>query len=261
MRFSFGWQWNELGRRDAFAAILTPRDGETTPWSVDEFFATGRADIARFIERLGQVAPRAGRRTALDFGCGVGRITRALSDHFESVIGIDVAPSMIARARELNSSSPRCRFAVNRAPHLRAFATDSFDLAYSRLVLQHIVPRQVRRYVPELLRVLAPGGVLMFQLPTVIDIDPLEAFCAAPVADTFLKRHLPRALIEPYRTVKYRYITRNDRREPAARMEMFGMAQEDVLDLLRRSRGRVLDVRPDDSHGTDAAGFEYWVTK
>lgn len=43
----------------------------------------------------------------------------------------------------------------------------SFDLAYSNLVFQHVSDRAaVREYIAELVRVLAPGGLLAFQLLT-----------------------------------------------------------------------------------------------
>src|SRR5829696_4110067 len=103
----FDAYWDALGRRDPFSAILIPGTRRAA-WDVEAFFSTGRADALRFIADLTRIAPDAGRLRALDFGCGVGRITRTLADHFESVDGVDVARSMIARARDLNRSQPRC---------------------------------------------------------------------------------------------------------------------------------------------------------
>src|SRR5262245_19348484 len=110
----FGWEWERLGRRNALGAILT-RDGRVANWDEAEFLATGRADAARFLTDLSAIAPSAARTRALDFGCGVGRITRALAEYFDEVVGVDVASSMIERARALNADRPRCRFVLNRA--------------------------------------------------------------------------------------------------------------------------------------------------
>ena len=66
-----GWAWDQLGRDNAFGAILT-KDGKVVDWSQEEFFATGRADALKFIADLQRVAPSAPRGRALDFGCGVG---------------------------------------------------------------------------------------------------------------------------------------------------------------------------------------------
>jgi len=251
-----GWVWDHLARHNALGAILT-KDGELAVWNADEFFATGRADVARFMADLSRLSPSTPRTSALDFGCGVGRITRALAEHFEDVVGVDVAPSMLQRAQVLNAGIPHCRFVLNRARHLRRFASGSFAVVYCRLVLQHVRPALARCYIPELVRVLAPGGVLMFQLPERVAIDPREAFEGAPVLGSALKRSLPKPLVVAYRRVKYRFVTYP--REPE--MEMFGMPREEVLELILAAGGRVLELAPDQSHGPGVHGFEYWVTR
>ena len=43
-------------------------------------------------------------QSALDFGCGVGRLSHALADLFLNVTGIDVSPTMVAKANELNNN-------------------------------------------------------------------------------------------------------------------------------------------------------------
>jgi SAM-dependent methyltransferase len=252
----FGRHWNTLGRDDPYRAILTGNKGEIGGWDVDEFFATGRADATRFIADLNRIKPDAARQRALDFGCGVGRVTRALAEHFQSVVGVDVAETMIARARRLNEDRPNCRFVLNRPVHLRGFADGAFDVVYSRLVLQHIPPRLLRRYIPELVRVTAPGGILVFQLPEVIARDSEEVFCDAPVVGNPLKRRLPRVLVRAYRMAKYRFLVD----ESSPRMLMFGMEREVVVSLVQRAGGQIVTIQPEQSHGRDVPGFEYWVT-
>jgi trans-aconitate methyltransferase len=253
----FGRHWNELGRQQPFGAILTGSGGELIAWNPDEFFSTGRADATRFIRDLDRIAPQVARRSALDFGCGVGRVTRALAEHFDSVVGVDVAETMVSRARALNGDRPNCQFVRNRSVRLRRFSDSAFDVVYSRLVLQHVPPRLLRRYIPELVRVTAVGGVLMFQLPDVIAADAEEAFCDAPVRGNRLKRSLPRALVRAYRVAKYRILV--DESEP--RMLMFGMARDTVVALVRGAGGRILTIEPDEALGQEGPGFAYWVTK
>jgi ubiquinone/menaquinone biosynthesis C-methylase UbiE len=184
----------------------------------------------------------------------VGRITRALADRFETIVGVDVARSMIARARDLNRDRP-CQFVVNRANHLHRFASDRFDVVYSRLVLQHMPPDMVSQYVPELIRVLAPGGVLMFQLPTALPwVDAEKLYVEAPVLGSALKRRLPKVIVRAYRRFKYHFLF-------GPQMEMFGMNRGEVSGRIRQAGGTILDIRPDQSHGPGVPGFEYWVTK
>jgi hypothetical protein len=65
--------WNILGERNPYGAILTGESGRLAHWDADAFFATGRADVDRFIDALSRIAPDVRRRCALDFGCGVMR--------------------------------------------------------------------------------------------------------------------------------------------------------------------------------------------
>ncbi len=258
--------WNQLGSRNPFGVILTGPDLQPRTWDAAEFFRTGVDDVAYLCTQLKSVAPDLRHGTALDFGCGVGRITRALAPHFSAVTGVDVARSMIAAARRLNADVPNCTFTVNTAARLRAFRDGTFDFVYSRLVLQHIPPRSAAEYIAELVRVLAPGGVLMFQIPEPLEHDPdalfsaeERAFVDAPIADTPLKRVVPRWVIRAYRHVRFRRIVRRQGR--THRMYMFGLPRDTVFDVLRRAHADVLRVDADRSHGTESPGYAYWVTK
>ena len=252
----FSHYWNGLGQRNPYGAILTGHSGDLRQWDLEKFLETGRADAARFVADLDRIAPSTRRERLLDFGCGVGRVSRALADHFRSVVGVDTAPAMVARARELNGSCGNCEFVVNGDADLRRFDTGTFDVVYSRLVLQHIPPELVRAYVPELVRVLAPGGVLMFQLPEVIG-DARTAYVRAPVVGDGIKQRLPRVLIRIYRHVKYSWIVDHS----VAKMPMFGVAHDAVRTMVHDAGARELAIAPDQSHGPVPAGYEYWLTR
>lgn len=158
--------WDELAAVDPFWAVLTPSGGPTRHPKTTEFLASGRRIATHVLEdvrRLG--APqRLGR--ALDFGCGPGRVTRALADRFDESLGVDVSPVMIEEARRLNADVPRCRFATIVDPALSDLADGSFDLVHTRHVLEH-APRELvlDAHLPALVRVLAPGGLLVAGLP------------------------------------------------------------------------------------------------
>ena len=258
--------WQRLGTRNPFGVILTGPDQQPRDWDVDAFFATGVADVRWLMTEVDRVSPRLPRRSALDFGCGVGRISRALSSHFERVVGVDVARSMVRRARQLNAKVSGCEFRINHSSRLRALQSDAFDLVYSRLVLQHIPPRSARRYIGEFVRVLAPGGLLMFQLPEPLEFDPdslysaeEHAFVNGPIADTRLKRIMPRWMIRLYRHVRFRRIVQRQGR--SQRMYMFGMSRPDVEELLAGAGAKIIRIDADQSHGDEGLGWVYWATK
>jgi SAM-dependent methyltransferase len=238
--------WNEFGRSDPLWAILTAPDKKGNRWSVDEFLQTGRDEIAAVVAYLDARGLTGARTRALDFGCGAGRLTYALADHFDQVIGIDIAPSMINVARGLRAAVPGVEFRVNTSNRLESVASGSIDLVYTRLVLQHIPPRYVREYLAEFVRVLSPGGILVFQLPS-SDSLPVK------VEGRGLKRILPVPVIAMIRAVR--------RLRDFPRMEMHGLPRGEVERLLADLGAPVVDVVDDRAHGADTPGFRYCAVK
>lgn len=159
--------WNQAARTDAMFYILTLPGKDEGRWDAAEFFAHGRAEIDAAMERLGGLLERTER--ALDFGCGVGRLTQALADHFDRVDGCDVSPEMVRRAE---SYSDNDRISFHRNGWRLPFDADTFDLVYSMIVLQHLPQSRQEGYVREFFRVLRPGGVAMFQVPEGPDSGP-----------------------------------------------------------------------------------------
>jgi SAM-dependent methyltransferase len=146
-------------------SILT-EPGKQGRWNENDFFQSGRDEIARVLSLLGRhgLSPRFG--TALDFGCGIGRLTQALGERFERVHGVDISSTMIAMAREKNRVGSGVTYHVNATDSLPTLATGTVDFIYSNIVLQHIPRRAAERYVQEFGRVLAPGGIAVFQTLT-----------------------------------------------------------------------------------------------
>lgn len=159
-------RWDEAGRIDPLYVILADYSKKGGGWDVGDFFASGRALIANALEGAGRLPFDLRWGRALDFGCGVGRLTQALAEHFGRVDGVDIAPSMVEQAGAFNRHGERCRYHLNKAPDLSLFANDTFDLVYSDLVLQHMTPELSSGYITEFVRVLAPEGLVMFQVPS-----------------------------------------------------------------------------------------------
>jgi ubiquinone/menaquinone biosynthesis C-methylase UbiE len=159
--------WNELAQLDPHWAILTASGKRFGGWDTDEFFATGTAEARAFMTRVEELGLPRERARALDFGCGLGRMTRALADRFGECIGIDISEEMVRGAIQANADVGNVTFQVNKATDLRRFDDASFDLVYSMIVLQHVPDRHaIESYVREFCRVLRPGGLAVFQLPT-----------------------------------------------------------------------------------------------
>ena len=153
--------WESLAERDALHAILTDATKAGGQWNITEFMATGSTEIEMLMRHLagrGYVPNRDG--TALDFGCGVGRLTQALGRYFGSCVGVDISQAMIQRAQSLNEL-PHCQYVTTSDIPL-PFPAAAFSFVYSNIVLQHIPQRFAKEYLHEFVRILAPGGLLVF---------------------------------------------------------------------------------------------------
>jgi len=161
--------WEALARMDPCWAIFADPRKKFRGWDLDEFFLTGAQEISRLMEVALQLGYPRTNNLALDFGCGVGRLTGALSKHFEKCVGVDISEEMIRRATELNRDLRNCEFILNVSGALEQFSQNSFDLIYTSVVLQHIPTKAgIMRYVADFIRTLKPGGLLVMQLPCFI---------------------------------------------------------------------------------------------
>lgn len=126
---------------------------------MDAFFATGHRIVAQALAPV----VSAGHGLAVEIGSGLGRNCVALADHFDRVVGVDIAPEMVRQANELVVHD-RVSFVLGNGADLVAVADASADFVLSFTVFQHIPDLDViEAYVAEAGRVLRAGGVFAFQ--------------------------------------------------------------------------------------------------
>ncbi|HEY2018821.1 MAG TPA: class I SAM-dependent methyltransferase [Bryobacteraceae bacterium] len=215
-------QWTTLGERDPLWAILSRPDKQKGGWDRADFFKTGVVEVQEVLDKAQRLAP-VNFNGAVDFGCGVGRLSQALSAHFQRVVGIDIAESMILQARELNGFPERCEYIHNVAADLSILEDGSADFIYSNITLQHVVPELARRYIREFFRVSRPGGHVIFQLPS----RPRSRVWHA------IKSVTPVAFAN--------WIWRLRTSSPEA-METYSMKEEKVIQQVKSAGGAVLSV-------------------
>jgi hypothetical protein len=109
-----------------------------------------------------------------------------------------------------------------------------------------MAPRYIREYLAEFVRVLSPGGVLVFQLPS-------ESPLPVVVEGGGLKKILPIPVISMIRRVR--------RLREFPRMEIHGLPRGEVEELLASLGAPVVDVVEDRAHVADTPGFRYCAVK
>lgn len=227
--------WDRHAEIDPLWAILTDPRMKDRRWETEAFFETGRREIDALMHHAASLEVPLVRHRAMDFGCGVGRLTRALAVHFDEVYGVDISPAMLRLAREYNSHIPNCIFVQNPDPSFRAVPVSDFDLIYSTITLQHMPPRHAMRYLRGLVGRLRPGGLLVFQL-----VDR----CRRPLVG--------RPCNTLYQEIVRRYLLRA---QPA--MDVYGLEKQRVIALVEQSGCRMLRVEPNDAAGPHWTSYRY----
>src|SRR2546423_8971633 len=155
--------WDARARENAFFFVDSRLDYRHP--DLERFWAGGRADLDHMLDELGEAV--GGGDVALDLGCGVGRLTRALAARAREVIALDVSPRMLALAREHNAGLDNVRWVRGDRVTLRPVGDGEGDACLSPVVFQHIPdPEVTLGYVREMGRVLRPGGWAAFQVST-----------------------------------------------------------------------------------------------
>jgi SAM-dependent methyltransferase len=166
--------WDQHAASDPLWAVLAFPDKRGGRWPLQEFMKTGEREIALLFHRFAELQLPAPRGAALDFGCGVGRLTQALARRLDRVVGADISPVMIDLARRLNRYPDRAEYICTAETGLETLQAASFDCVYSNIVLQHVASDLSVRYLHEFFRLLGRGGLLVFQLPSHRE-SPVEA--------------------------------------------------------------------------------------
>lgn len=216
--------WDSVGQSNPVFAIQGTPENWLRKDPDDEFFRTGREEIATersHIESLGIELPH-GR--VLDFGCGLGRLTQALAERFDEAVGVDIAASMIEGARAANQRGSHCQFVLNERDDLTIFGNGSFDYVLCIAVFEHIPQPLAERYMRELIRVLKPGGIGSFRA---------MEYSRNPVK-RFLMKHAQVQIDALHWRLRHR---------TGPHWEYHGRDLDEIVGVLKSAGAEVIDVR------------------
>jgi len=89
-----------------------------------------------------------GKHRVLDFGCGIGRLTKWLSSLGQYVVGIEITKEMLDKAK-LYSKSSNVDFILYDGSNL-CFRRECFDIILSVWVLQHMPNETVTNIIKQM---------------------------------------------------------------------------------------------------------------
>lgn len=155
--------WEEWGKRDPYFGVITNPKFRRYNLSAEakaEFFESGRHHIEHFFQVIRHhVDPAFQPKRAMDFGCGVGRISIPLSAKVAEVVAVDVSPSMLQEAQRNAVEMGLNNMVCLPSDDALSQVSGEFDFIHSSIVFQHIPTARGRVIFSELLKRLAPGGV------------------------------------------------------------------------------------------------------
>lgn len=212
--------WTRLGEEEPHWSVISAerfKQKKLEP-HLEEFYASGQGDIATFGAFLARnEVDTSAFESVLEFGCGVGRVTRFLAEHFKRVVACDISPSHLASAQQYLQG-----LKLDHVELLRLRSLDDLDgppdidAVFSVIVLQHNPPPTMVAILQKLLLRLKPGGVAYFQVPT-------HALDYRFSVDDYLKHGLQ-----------------------AGHVEMHYLPQRRIFQIARAAGCEVLEVREDD---------------
>jgi SAM-dependent methyltransferase len=161
-------RWDQFARIDAYTYIMThlPQGDREAFWQSGETVVS--QELLPVIHK--NAVPLG---TALEIGCGVGRLAFPMAHCFEQVLGLDISGEMVRQATALTveKNVVNARFFTladyERHPGDFGLAEGSVDFAYSLIVFQHIADfRAIKNYIELVRFVLSPEGVAYLQFDT-----------------------------------------------------------------------------------------------
>ena len=155
--------WERYGKEDPYYGVWVSGRFHASNLSVEakeEFFASGQQYIDFVKDAIRQhIDIEFAPSVALDFGCGVGRLTIPLAQSFPKVIAVDVSPSMLQELkRNLKLRGLENVYAINADDTLSGIK-ETYDLVISYNVFQHIGVHRGEFILRRLLDRLETGGV------------------------------------------------------------------------------------------------------
>jgi len=162
--------WQALGESEPHWSVVVAEQylRSNIENNQEPFYQTGEQHVEQLFATLARNGVYSGNfKTCLDYGCGVGRITRHLAGRFEKVIAYDVSLAHLQHARDYLTAQGISNVDPHQLKRLQDVeALPKVDVTYSMLVLQHNPPPVMAFIVERLISSLNAGGIAVFQLPT-----------------------------------------------------------------------------------------------
>jgi 2-polyprenyl-3-methyl-5-hydroxy-6-metoxy-1,4-benzoquinol methylase len=211
--------WSRLGQEDAHWSVITSEKfrKNNIDENLEEFFAMGEGDISRVEFALNRVGVSLSDiDLAIDFGCGVARLSIPLAKRCKQVLGADISNAHLQEAKTNVQRAGLENLDLRLVGSISAIRDlPEANLVFSLIVLQHNSPPVMLEILKALCSRVKTGGFLYIQVPT-------------------------------YR-VGYRYDAESDLANTSGEMAMHVLSQDILLQTIQDAGLTILEVAEDGS--------------
>ena len=212
--------WQHLGKTEPYWSVLAAEKflqaNIQSPATIAEFYESGKHDVHRILKTLERnQIDHTLFKSCLEYGCGLGRVTRWLAEIFDVVYGYDISQEHLQIAKEYIDGK-YSNILLSQLKKVKDIENlPKVDFIYSVIVLQHNPPPIIRFIIQQFIRALNPKGVALFQVPT---------------------------YRMGYEFSYQKYLTEERKKR---NMEMHLLPQQQVFEAIRQEGGRLLEVIED----------------
>jgi SAM-dependent methyltransferase len=154
--------WDKLGKTDPYYGVLSRECFRQSSMTDDlrlEFFRSGEEHVRGVFETIrAHIDADFSPRSALDFGCGVGRIAIPLARRVAKVVAADVSGAMLSEAARNCAEQNVGSVQLIRSNDTLATVPENLEFIHSFIVFQHIPTIRGLAILQHMLHLLADGG-------------------------------------------------------------------------------------------------------
>jgi len=160
--------WIKIAEANPFWGVLSQdiyQNDQMDHEKIKEFMRSGEIFIGNLFSLIKKhLNPEFVPKRALDFGCGVGRLSIPIARRVHEVVAVDIAPAMLELCQKLASENNLKNIRLCQSDDNLDGVIGNFDLVNTYIVLQHIQPSRGYGFIETMIDKLNIGGVGSIQI-------------------------------------------------------------------------------------------------
>ncbi|MDO8622952.1 MAG: class I SAM-dependent methyltransferase [archaeon] len=160
---------NQLLENKYWTDISTEKEAKQKIITHENFHNSTEHDVKIILENLKLTK----EDNVIDFGCGIGRLVKPISEHCNMILGLDISEKTLHYSTKYCDGVKNVLFKPLHSDSCIDLGNERIDAIYSLLVLQHIEKCKVLNLLYEFNRLLKVGGKVFLQFPNMLKSEEM----------------------------------------------------------------------------------------